>query len=221
MGYKSEGRPKSPDSNRKSSFTRDFRLGWSADANTNNEETPMKRKGLFLLIGLALGGVGAVHAQDNTAADTATSTSTTTYDGRWYIAPTVGGYYNDTDRNTNSRQVYYGLGVGKFISSNASLALFLSPTKRDRDKIIRHTVRTESEDFAKRLGLRIPEGGALTPTGLRDYRKTYVAAMRAYNAGEGKRMRSWNLPFLIRHSAYHVMDHAWEMEDKDLSAPTA
>ncbi|HEY4091379.1 MAG TPA: hypothetical protein VGN46_07670, partial [Luteibacter sp.] len=46
-------------------LTRDFRLGWSADANTNNEETPMKRKGLFLLIGLALGGVGAVHAQES------------------------------------------------------------------------------------------------------------------------------------------------------------
>ena len=43
--------------------------------------------------------------------------------------------------------------------------------------------------------------------------------MRAYNAGEVKRrMRTWTLPFLIRHSAYHTLDHAWEMEDKDLSA---
>ncbi len=90
---------------------------------------------------------------------------------------------------------------------------------RDRHQIIRHTIRTESEDFAKRLGLRIPEEGALTPKGLRDYRETYVATMRAYNAGEGNRMRSWNLPFLIRHSAFHTMDHAWEMQDKDLTAP--
>ena len=88
---------------------------------------------------------------------------------------------------------------------------------RDRDKIIRHTIRAESEEFAKRLGLRVPEGGALTPKGLRDFREAYVAAMRAYNAGEGKRMRSWNLPFLIRHSAFHTLDHAWEMEDKDVS----
>jgi hypothetical protein len=89
---------------------------------------------------------------------------------------------------------------------------------RDRDRIIRHTVRTESEDFAKQVGLRNPEGAALTPDGLRDHRETYVAAMRAYNAGEVKRrMRSWTLPFLIRHSAYHTLDHAWEMEDKDLS----
>src|SRR5262245_13790775 len=90
---------------------------------------------------------------------------------------------------------------------------------RDRDRIIRHTIRTESEDFAKQVGLRIPEGAALTPDGLLQHREAYVAAMRAYNAGEVKRrMRSWTLPFLIRHSAFHTLDHAWEMEDKDLSA---
>jgi hypothetical protein len=90
---------------------------------------------------------------------------------------------------------------------------------RDRDRIIRHTIRTESEDFAKQVGLRIPEEGALTPDGLRQHRDAYVAAMRAYNAGEvERRMRSWTLPFLIRHSAYHTLDHAWEMEDKDLTA---
>lgn len=89
---------------------------------------------------------------------------------------------------------------------------------RDRDQIIRHTIRTESEDFAKKVGLRIEEGAALSPDGRRQYREAYVAAMRAYNAGEVTRaMRSWTLPFLIRHSAFHTLDHAWEMEDKDLS----
>ena len=55
---------------------------------------------------------------------------------------------------------------------------------RDRDRIIRHTIRIESEDFAKQVGLRIAEGAALTPDGLRQHREAYVAAMRAYNAGE-------------------------------------
>jgi hypothetical protein len=90
---------------------------------------------------------------------------------------------------------------------------------RDRDRIIRHVIRNESEEFAKQVGLRIPEEGALTPDGLLQHRTTYVDAMRAYNAGEvERRKRSWSLPFLIRHSAYHNLDHAWEMEDKDLSA---
>ena len=82
---------------------------------------------------------------------------------------------------------------------------------RDRDQIVGHTLRTERLEFAKRLGMRLSAEGDL-----RDHRASYVATMRAYNAGEGKRMRSWNLPFLIRHSAFHVLDHAWEMEDKDL-----
>ena len=90
---------------------------------------------------------------------------------------------------------------------------------RDRDRIIRHVIRNESEDFAKQVGLRNPEESALTPEGLKQHRETYVAAMRAYNAGEvERRMRNWTLQFLIRHSAYHTLDHAWEMEDKDLSA---
>ncbi|MFC4762578.1 OmpA family protein [Dyella koreensis] len=96
----------------------------------------MKRKGLYFLIALALGGVGAAHAQDSTAGASAPSTSTSSYDDRWYIAPTVGGYYNDTDRNTNSRQIYYGLGVGRFFAPNLSVDLFIDRTKRDIDNKI-------------------------------------------------------------------------------------
>jgi hypothetical protein len=90
---------------------------------------------------------------------------------------------------------------------------------RDRDQIIRHVIRNESEEFAKQVGLRIPEEGALTPDALRQYRDEYVAAMRAFNAGHvERRRRQWELAFLIRHSAFHTLDHAWEMEDKDLSS---
>jgi hypothetical protein len=90
---------------------------------------------------------------------------------------------------------------------------------RDRDTIIRHTIRTESELFAKRVGLAVPERGALAPGALAPYRSAFVDAMRAYQRGEVKRlMRSWTLAFLVRHSAFHTMDHAWEMEDKDLTA---
>lgn len=72
---------------------------------------------------------------------------------------------------------------------------------------------------SKIRGLKMPWGfstGTRVPSNSKPSARTdgYVAAMRAYNAGEGaRRMRSWNLPFLIRHSAYHNLDHAWEMED--------
>lgn len=98
----------------------------------------MKRNGLYFLIALALGGVGAAHAQDGASAAPADSSSagmaTSSYDGRWYIAPTVGGYYNDDKRDTNSRQFYYGLGVGRFISPNISIDIFVDRTKRTIDR---------------------------------------------------------------------------------------
>ncbi len=31
------------------------------------------------------------------------------------------------------------------------------------------------------------------------------------------RGRNWTIPLLLRHTAFHALDHAWEMEDKDLS----
>jgi len=90
---------------------------------------------------------------------------------------------------------------------------------RMRDEIIRHVIRVESLDHAKQVGvLEEDDGTALTPQGLREHREAYIAAIRDYNAGKvDRKMRSWTLPFLIRHSAFHTLDHAWEMEDKDLT----
>ncbi len=47
----------------------------------------------------------------------------------------------------------------------------------------------------------------LTPDGLRAHREAYVGAIRAYNV-EAKSARTWSLAFLLRHTAFHVLDHA-------------
>jgi hypothetical protein len=57
----------------------------------------------------------------------------------------------------------------------------------------------------------------LTPDGLAAHRRAYLDAIRAYNA-EGKPARTWPIQFLVRRTARHVMDHAWEMEDRDPSS---
>ncbi len=87
---------------------------------------------------------------------------------------------------------------------------------RNREQIISHTFGSERTQFARKVGVITLEGAMLTPDGLREHREAYVAALREYNA-QGKSARTWTLPFLIRHTAFHVMDHAWEMEDKDLT----
>jgi hypothetical protein len=88
---------------------------------------------------------------------------------------------------------------------------------RERDEIVAHVFRNEGEDFAKRMGVPTPETSMLTPDGLRAHRARFVDAIREHNAQGKMAGRSWTIPFLVRHTAYHVLDHAWEMEDKDLS----
>ena len=90
---------------------------------------------------------------------------------------------------------------------------------RDRDRIVRHTLGAE-QDFAAKLGVRAPEGALLTDEGLRAYRDAYCAAIQTYHA-EGKSARNWPLRYLIRHTAFHTLDHTWEMEDKDLTPKPA
>jgi len=68
--------------------------------------------------------------------------------------------------------------------------------------------------------VRAPEGALLTDEGLRAYRDTYCAAIQTYHA-KGKSARNWPLRYLIRHTAFHTLDHTWEMEDKDLTPKPA
>lgn len=91
---------------------------------------------------------------------------------------------------------------------------------RDRDHIVRHTLAAE-RDWAKMIGVLTPEDAVLTDEGLKAHREAYCRAIRDYHA-QGKpagKVAKWPMRYLIRHTAYHTLDHAWEMEDKDLTKP--
>lgn len=93
---------------------------------------------------------------------------------------------------------------------------------RDREHIVQHTFAAE-RDWAKMIGVLTPDGAMLTDEGLQRHRDAYCQAIRDYHS-QGKlagKMAKWPLRFLIRHTAFHTMDHAWEMEDKDLTAKEA
>jgi hypothetical protein len=87
---------------------------------------------------------------------------------------------------------------------------------RSRDQIIRHVYASEPEQMSRKIEVRTPRDVVLTPGGLAMHRDAYLDALRAYNA-EGKAGRTWPIQFLVRRTAHHVMDHAWEMEDRDPS----
>ena len=88
---------------------------------------------------------------------------------------------------------------------------------RDRDRIVRHVYVTEPVNWSRKVGVRTDLDVVLTQDGLATHRVDYLDAIRAYNA-EGKPARTWPIQFLIRRTAQHVMDHAWELEDRDLSS---
>ena len=88
---------------------------------------------------------------------------------------------------------------------------------RDREHIVRHTFAAE-QGWATGLGVFTPNGAMLTDEGLIAHRDAYCRAIRDLHA-QGKmagKKAPWPLRYLIRHTAFHTLDHAWEMEDKDL-----
>jgi hypothetical protein len=87
---------------------------------------------------------------------------------------------------------------------------------RSHDQIVRHVYISEPEQFSRKVEVRTPLEDVMTRGGLLAHRQAYLEAIRAYNADE-KAARSWPIQFLIRRTAHHVMDHAWEMEDRDPS----
>lgn len=87
---------------------------------------------------------------------------------------------------------------------------------RNRDEILNHTYGAECGEWAPKVGVSTPLGAMRTPDGLRKHREEFVEAIRTYNR-EGRKARTWPLQMLVKRACYHMLDHAWEMEDKDLS----
>ncbi len=87
---------------------------------------------------------------------------------------------------------------------------------RDRDRIVQHTISVE-HDWSPKLSPGADKDVPLTDDALRLHRENYCADIRTLHA-EGRLAGKWPLRFLIRHTAFHTMDHTWEMEDKDLSS---
>jgi len=104
------------------------------------------------------------------------------------------------------------------VAARVSPELRLGPRGggRSRDGIIGHVHRVEPGQFSDKVEVRTPVDVSFAPDELAAHRKALLAAIRAYNA-EGKSARTWPIQFLIRRVAHHVMDHAWEMEDRDLT----
>jgi hypothetical protein len=87
---------------------------------------------------------------------------------------------------------------------------------RERDDMVRHVLAVEGQDFAKRVKVPVELNASSTQAEIDAHRETFVDAMREwYRAGTP--LGNWTIPYLVRHAAYHTLDHAWEMQDRDLT----
>jgi hypothetical protein len=89
---------------------------------------------------------------------------------------------------------------------------------RDREKIAAHIVEAE-EAYIAQLGADRPKSGPDPFEALEPLHRAAVVALRAKARGElpevgargGKR---WSARYFVRRATWHVLDHAWELEDR-------
>jgi hypothetical protein len=75
---------------------------------------------------------------------------------------------------------------------------------RDRDKMVDH-VREAERAYAPKAGVRVPPR-----TPWPEHRELIVDGLRDGVAED----TAWPLPYVVRRMAWHVLDHAWEIEDR-------
>ena len=82
---------------------------------------------------------------------------------------------------------------------------------RDLDAIVEHVLGAETA-YARKLGLRLQQPAAGDAVAVREHRNALVAGLRAGTKGVTE--RGWPARYAARRMAWHVLDHAWEIEDR-------
>ena len=84
---------------------------------------------------------------------------------------------------------------------------------RDRDAIVDHVVGAES-GYARKIGIARPPPSGADTAAVEGLRADILDAVRHRRFGEPPRSKGWPGRYAIRRIAWHVLDHAWEVEDK-------
>ena len=83
---------------------------------------------------------------------------------------------------------------------------------RDRSKMIDHVLEAERA-YASKLGVRLRAASHQDAPGTLANRVAVVAALRDRSASLAP---TWPLRYWVHRSAWHVLDHAWEIADKQI-----
>jgi len=84
---------------------------------------------------------------------------------------------------------------------------------RDRDKIADHIIDAESA-YVGKLGLKLKTPRRDDANAVREWRKAVIDAIRASVGRPQAVEKRWPPRYVARRIAWHLLDHAWEIEDR-------
>ncbi len=84
---------------------------------------------------------------------------------------------------------------------------------RDRDKIAGHVLGAEAA-YARKVGLKLNEPAISDTAAITARRDAIAGLLETPSDGTLPVPKGWPVRFAIRRIAWHVLDHAWEIEDR-------
>jgi hypothetical protein len=90
---------------------------------------------------------------------------------------------------------------------------------RDRDKIVEHVLGAENA-YARKIGVRMAQPVANNRATVLAAREAVLSALRGPRPEQPPNAKPWPSRYAARRIAWHVLDHAWEIEDRG-HLPTA
>ncbi|HYN98908.1 MAG TPA: hypothetical protein VEU28_04470 [Actinomycetota bacterium] len=123
--------------------------------------------------------------------------------------------YEDFDRNQANRLADLLQASWDFLDevvAGAPAELRKGPRGggRDRDGVYRHVLGAESS-YVRTIGLKLKEPELGDREAIDRMR---AAILERIVPGGGVPDKGWPIPYFVRRDAWHVLDHAWEIQDK-------
>ena len=84
---------------------------------------------------------------------------------------------------------------------------------RDRDKLIDHVIGAETA-YARKLGVKIKRPAIDDIAAIEVLREAIAAVVGAPSDGSPVVPNGWTTRYAARRIAWHVLEHAWEMQDR-------
>jgi hypothetical protein len=84
---------------------------------------------------------------------------------------------------------------------------------RDRDKLIDHVIGAETA-YARKLGVKLRQPAIDDIAAIEELREAIAAVVGSPSDGSPVVPNGWTTRYAARRIAWHVLEHAWQMQDR-------